>query len=62
VKELQSGRGLTVLMAEQSIVQAIAIAERSYILTHGRIARELDRECAAASTEEIRSALLGTAA
>jgi len=62
VKELQSGRGLTVLMAEQSIVQAIAIAERSYILTHGRIARELDRERAAASTEEIRSALLGTAA
>ena len=62
VKELQSERGLTVLMAEQSIVQAIAIADRSYILTQGRIAREFDREHAASSTEEIRSALLGTAA
>ena len=62
VKGLQSDRGLTVLMADQSILQAIAIAERSYILTHGRIAREFDREHASASAEEIRSALLGSAA
>ena len=32
VRELQTDRGLTVLMAEQSIVQAIAIAGRSYLL------------------------------
>ena len=59
VRELQADRGLTVLMAEQSIVQAIAIAGRSYLLTHGRIDREFDREHAASSSEEIRTALLG---
>lgn len=59
IKLLQAERKLTVLMAEQSIVQAIAIAARSYLLTHGRIAREVDREHAAGSAEEIRSTLLG---
>ena len=59
VQQLQAERGLTVLMAEQSIVQAIAIAGRSYLLTQGRIAREFDRAHAAASEEEIRSTLLG---
>jgi branched-chain amino acid transport system ATP-binding protein len=59
VRELQSNRGLTVLMAEQSIVQAISIAGRSYVLTHGRIDREFDQERAVSSSEEIRSALLG---
>ncbi len=58
VQELRSQRGLTVLMAEQSIVQAIAIADRSLLLTHGRIVREFDREHAALSAEEIRAALL----
>lgn len=59
-RELQAARGLTILMAEQSIVQAIAIAGRSYyLLTHGRVDREFDREHAASSTEEICSALLG---
>jgi ABC-type branched-subunit amino acid transport system ATPase component len=46
-------------MAEQSIVHAIAIADRSYVLTHGRIASEFGREQAAASAEAIGSALLG---
>jgi branched-chain amino acid transport system ATP-binding protein len=59
IKLLQAQRKLTVLMAEQSVVQAIAIADRSYVLTHGRIAREFDRERATASAEEISSALLG---
>lgn len=59
IKTLQAERQLTVLMAEQSIVQAISIAARSYLLTHGRIAREVDREHAAASAEAIRSTLLG---
>jgi branched-chain amino acid transport system ATP-binding protein len=59
IKMLQADRKLAVLMAEQSIVQAIAIADRSYLLTHGRIAREVDREHAAASAEAIRTTLLG---
>ena len=59
IKKLQADRGLTVLMAEQSIMQAIAIAGRSYLLAHGRITREFDQEHAASSTVEIRSTLLG---
>ena len=59
IKMLQAERKLTVLIAEQSIVQAIGIAERSYLLAHGRIAREFDREHAAGSEEEIRTELLG---
>jgi branched-chain amino acid transport system ATP-binding protein len=59
IKMLQAERKLTVLMAEQSIVRAIAIADRSYVLTHGRIAGEFGREQAAASAEAISSALLG---
>jgi branched-chain amino acid transport system ATP-binding protein len=59
IKMLQAERKLTVLMAEQSIVHAIAIADRSYVLTHGRIASEFGREQAAASAEEIGTALLG---
>jgi branched-chain amino acid transport system ATP-binding protein len=59
IRKLQDDRGLTVMMAEQSVVQAIAIAGRSYLLTHGRIAREFDREHAASSSGEIRSLLLG---
>jgi branched-chain amino acid transport system ATP-binding protein len=59
IHSLQRDRGLAVLMSEQSIVQAISIADRSYLITHGRIARELDREDANASADEIRSTLLG---
>ncbi len=59
IKMLQAERKLTVLMAEQSIVRAIAIADRSYVLTHGRIAGEFGHEQAAASAEAIGSALLG---
>jgi branched-chain amino acid transport system ATP-binding protein len=58
VQELRTKRGLTVLMAEQSIVQAIGIADRSLLLTHGRIVSEFNREHAALSTQEIRAALL----
>ncbi len=59
IKSLQRERGLAVLMAEQSIVQTIAIADRSYLITHGRIAREFDREHAKASADAIRATLLG---
>jgi branched-chain amino acid transport system ATP-binding protein len=62
IRMLQTERKLTVLMAEQSIIHAIAIADRSYVLTHGRIASEFSREQASASAEEIGTALLGGAA
>jgi branched-chain amino acid transport system ATP-binding protein len=59
ISNLQRERGLAVLMSEQSIVQTIAIADRSYLITHGRIAREFDRERANASADAIRATLLG---
>jgi branched-chain amino acid transport system ATP-binding protein len=59
IKRLQRERGLAVLMAEQSIVQTIAIADRSYLITHGRIDREFDRDHANASADSIRATLLG---
>jgi branched-chain amino acid transport system ATP-binding protein len=59
IKRLQRERGLAVLMAEQSIVQTIAIADRSYLITHGRIDREFDRDHANASADLIRDTLLG---
>jgi branched-chain amino acid transport system ATP-binding protein len=37
IKELKEERGLTVLMAEQNFNQAIKVADRAYIMVHGRI-------------------------
>ena len=37
IKELKEGRQLTVLMAEQNFTQAIRIADRGYVIVHGRI-------------------------
>ena len=41
IKELKEGFQLTVLMAEQNFTQAIRIADRGYVIVHGRI--EFDR-------------------
>ncbi len=38
IKELKDGYQLTVLMAEQNFTQAIRIADRGYVIVHGRIA------------------------
>jgi len=40
IKQLQSKYNLTVLMAEQNFNQAIRIADRGYVIVHGRIAFE----------------------
>ncbi len=37
IKELKERRQMTVLMAEQNFNQAIKIADRGYIIVHGRI-------------------------
>ncbi len=37
IKELKEGYRLTVLMAEQNFTQAIRIADRGYVIVHGRI-------------------------
>jgi branched-chain amino acid transport system ATP-binding protein len=40
IRELKERRRLTVLMAEQNFNQAIRIADRAYVMVHGRIAFE----------------------
>jgi branched-chain amino acid transport system ATP-binding protein len=37
IKELKEQRSLTILMAEQNFNQAIKIADRAYVMVHGRI-------------------------
>jgi len=49
IKELKEKRDLTVLMAEQNFNQATKIADRGYIIVHGRI------EFEGRSTEEPRA-------
>ncbi len=49
IGELKDRLGLTVLMAEQNFQQAVRIADRGYVLVHGRI------ELAAASAAELRN-------
>ncbi len=40
IRELKESHGLTVLMAEQNFHQAIRIADRGYVIVHGRIEHE----------------------
>ncbi len=40
IRELKDTYQLTVLMAEQNFTQAIRIADRGYVIVHGRIAFE----------------------
>jgi branched-chain amino acid transport system ATP-binding protein len=49
IKELKEGYQLSVLMAEQNFTQAIRIADRGYVIVHGRI------EFAGGSAEELNN-------
>jgi branched-chain amino acid transport system ATP-binding protein len=40
VADLKRRLGLTVLIAEQNLMQAIRIVDRGYVLVHGRVAFE----------------------
>ncbi|HEX8663414.1 MAG TPA: ABC transporter ATP-binding protein [Beijerinckiaceae bacterium] len=59
IRDLQRTSGLTVLMAEQSFFQAIDVASRAYILSHGRMIRTFDKGVSDLPHEEIRRAMLG---
>jgi branched-chain amino acid transport system ATP-binding protein len=58
IRKLLDKRELTILMAEQSFFQAIEVASRAYVLSHGRIVKELDR-AHAVSIDEIKRAMMG---
>jgi branched-chain amino acid transport system ATP-binding protein len=59
IKELKDGFGLTVLMAEQNFTQAIRIADRGYVIVHGRIAFEGGSADELNNNELIRKFYLG---
>jgi branched-chain amino acid transport system ATP-binding protein len=60
IKELKERRGLTVLMAEQNFNQAIRIADRAYVMVHGRIAFEGTSAAELADNPMIKRYYLGT--
>ncbi|MGB9116060.1 ABC transporter ATP-binding protein [Bradyrhizobium sp.] len=58
IRKLQELRSLTILMAEQSFFQAVEVASRAYILSHGKIIREFNRRESVCDSD-IRSAMMG---
>jgi branched-chain amino acid transport system ATP-binding protein len=61
LRDLQRTDGLTILLAEQSFFQAIDVASRAYVLSHGRIIRTFQRGAEEGTHDEIRRAMLGVA-
>jgi len=59
IKELKESYQLTVLMAEQNFNQAIRIADRGYVIVHGKIAFEGNSTAELNNNELIRKFYLG---
>jgi len=59
IKELKDQYALTVLMAEQNFTQAIRIADRGYVIVHGKIAFVGESPEALNNNELIRKFYLG---
>ena len=59
IKELKDGFQLTVLMAEQNFTQAVRIADRGYVIVHGKIAFTGDSAEALNNNDLIREFYLG---
>jgi branched-chain amino acid transport system ATP-binding protein len=59
IRELKEQYGLTVLMAEQNFAQAVKIADRGYVIVHGKIAHQ-GTAAALGDNEMIRRFYLGT--
>ena len=59
IKELKDQYQLTVLMAEQNFTQAIRIADRGYVIVHGKIAFAGETPEALNNNDLIRKFYLG---
>ena len=59
IRELKERYGLTVLMAEQNFHQAIRIADRGYVIVHGRIEYEGRSRDELSNNELIRKLYMG---
>lgn len=60
IKALKDGYGLTVLMAEQNLHQAIRIADRGYIIVHGEIVFHGRSAAELEQNELVKTYYLGT--
>jgi branched-chain amino acid transport system ATP-binding protein len=59
IQELKDRHQLTVLMAEQNFIQAVRIADRGYVIVHGKIAFEGESAEALNNNELVRKFYLG---
>ena len=59
IAEMKARHSLTVLMAEQNFTQAVRIADRGYVIVHGRIAFEGDSAEALNNNDLIKKFYLG---
>ena len=59
IKELKDRYQLTVLMAEQNFIQAVRIADRGYVIVHGKIAFEGSSADELNNNELVRKFYLG---
>jgi branched-chain amino acid transport system ATP-binding protein len=59
IRELKERRQLTVLMAEQNFQQAIRIADRGYVIVHGRMAYQGRSRDELSDNELVRKLYLG---
>jgi branched-chain amino acid transport system ATP-binding protein len=59
IAEMKTRLGLTVLMAEQNFHQAVRIADRGYVIAHGRMAFEGGSPAALQDNELVRRVYLG---
>ncbi len=59
IHQLKSSLNLTVLMAEQNFHQAVRIADRGYVIVHGRIAFEGASAAALSDNQMVRDFYLG---
>ena len=59
IKELREQYHLTVLMSEQNFTQAVRIADRGYVIVHGKIAFEGASADALNNNELIRKFYMG---
>ncbi|HLW92914.1 MAG TPA: ABC transporter ATP-binding protein [Roseiarcus sp.] len=59
IADLKRRLGLTVLMAEQNLAQAIRVVDRGYVLAHGRVAFEAHSAAELAENPIVRDIYLG---
>ncbi|HVB48098.1 MAG TPA: branched-chain amino acid ABC transporter ATP-binding protein, partial [Burkholderiales bacterium] len=59
IQELKHKFGLTVLMAEQNFHQAIRIADRGYVIVHGRIEFEGGSRATLSDNDLVKKLYLG---